>query len=164
MWIHKYMRAFGVGLQSGMEYRADFLIGMLSAAFPILIQIFMWAALYGGSGSAVMFNRSFAQMITYAVMAAIISRLIRAGFEYDVNDDIKNGGLSKYVVRPMGYLPYRMSCFLGQKCGHFVAALGLLAAALVVLSLAFHSAVVPLSGILAFLPALALALTCFVIA
>ncbi len=157
MWMRKYMRAFGVGLQSAMEYRADFLIGMLSAAFPILIQVFMWAAIYGGSGNTMMFNRSFAQMITYSVMAAIISRLVRTSFEYEVNDDIKNGGLSKYVIRPMGYLPYRMSCYLGQKAGQFVAAIGLLAAALLVLSGVFHRSVVTLGGVLAFIPALMLA-------
>lgn len=155
MWMRKYLHAFSTALQSAMECRADFLIGMISAVFPIIIQVFMWTSIYGGS-DAMFFNRSFGQMIAYTVMATVITRVIRAGFEYEVNDDIKNGGMSKYIVRPIQYLPYRLSCFLGQKTGHLTAALVLLAVALVILTLLFGDEVVTVSGVLAFIPALLL--------
>lgn len=155
MLIHKYLRAYTIGLVSALEYRANFVIGMLSASFPILIQVYMWNAIYGSSET--MFNRSYSQMIAYTVLAAIISRLIRTGFEYEINDDIKNGGLSKFVIRPVGYLPYRMSCFLGQKTGHLAAGLLLLTASIGIISIIFHTAAVSLMGVVLFLPAIALA-------
>jgi ABC-2 type transport system permease protein len=140
-----------------MEYRADFLLGMISATFPIIIQVFMWSAIYGGNEGAIYYNRSYGQMIAYTVMASILNRVIRTGFEYEVNNDIKNGDLSKYIVRPLHYLPYRLSCFMGQKTGHLTASLGLLALALVILTLLFGGGVVGVSGVLTFIPALALA-------
>ncbi len=157
MWKRKYLYAFSTALQSTMEYRADFLLGMISATFPIIIQVFMWSAIYGGNEGAIYYNRSYGQMIAYTVMASILNRVIRTGFEYEVNNDIKNGDLSKYIVRPLHYLPYRLSCFLGQKTGHLTASLGLLALALVILTLLFGGGVVGLGGVLAFIPALALA-------
>jgi len=36
-------------------------------------------------------------------------------FEYEINDDIKNGGLNKYIVKPVNYCFYRIACFFGQK-------------------------------------------------
>ena len=131
MTIRKYLHSLGLGLKEAIAYRADFWLGVASAAFPIFIQVFMWQALYGGSGQSALYGRSFAQMLSYSVAAAILWRLLRTGFEYEINDDIKNGGLSKYVVRPIHYLPYRLSCFVGQKLGALVG--GLYAATMYVL-------------------------------
>ncbi len=157
MWKRKYFHAFSTALQSTMEYRTDFLLGMIGAAFPIFIQVFLWTAIYGGNEGAVFYSRSYGQMIAYTVIASILNKMIRTSFEYEVNNDIKNGDLSKYIVRPILYLPYRLSCFLGQKTGHLTASLGLLALALVILTLLFGRGVIGLSGVFAFIPALIMA-------
>ena len=158
MSLRKYVYALGLGVKETMAYRADFWLSLVGAAFPILIQIFMWDALYKGSGSALLYGRSQAGMMAYSVSAAIIWRLLRTGFEYDINEDIKNGGLSKYVIRPVGYLPYRLFCFAGQKLGMLLGGLLLLALALLGVGLAFHALPVSLAGVLMFLPALLFAL------
>ncbi len=151
---HKYQYALGLGVKETMAYRADFWIGLASAAFPICIQFFMWQALYGGSDSSILFGRDYQQMLAYSVSAAILWRLLRTNFEYEINEDIKNGGLSKYVIRPIGYLPYRMSCFLGQKIGVLFGGLSLMALGLAGVGLYFHASPVTFSGILLFLPTL----------
>lgn len=154
MTIRKYLHSLGLGLKEAIAYRTDFWLGVASAAFPIFIQVFMWQALYGGAGKAELFGRGYAQMLAYSVSAAILWRLLRTGFEYEINEDIKNGGLSKYVVRPIHYLPYRLSCFVGQKLGALVGGLGLLALALLCVGLAFRASPVGMEGVLLFLPAL----------
>lgn len=113
--MQKYSQSFLLGIQNAMEYRANFLLSMVSAVFPIFIQFFLWSSIYQGDVTQVINGYTFYQIIAYTVMASIISRLIRTGFEYDINDDIKNGGLNKYLVKPVDYFTYRLSCFLGQK-------------------------------------------------
>jgi ABC-2 type transport system permease protein len=152
--MRKYLYSLGLGIKETMAYRADFWLGIASAIFPILIQIFMWQALYGGSGGGELYGRSYAQMLAYSVSASILWRLLKTGFEYEINDDIKNGGLSKYVIRPIQYLPYRLSCFLGQKIGVLLSGLMLMALALTGVGLYFHAAPVTLQGVLLFLPTL----------
>ncbi len=154
MTLRKYLYSFGLGMKETMAYRADFWMGLASAAFPIIIQIFMWQALYQGSGGGALFGREYHQMLAYSVSAAILWRLLRTGFEYDINEDIKNGGLSKYVIRPVGYLPYRLSCFLGQKIGVLLGGLILMALAITGVGLYFHASPVQASGVLLFLPTL----------
>lgn len=139
-WHYKYVKAFTLGLQNSMEYRSDFFISMISALFPIFIQLFMWTSIYGNSGRTVMFGYSFAQMVTYTVIASIVSRLIRTGFEYEINDEIKNGGFNKFIVRPIGYFSYKLSCFLGQKLFQLGLTSILLCGVIIMLSLKFgHS-------------------------
>lgn len=113
--MQKYYRAFLLGIQNAMEYRANFLLSMVSAAFPIFIQFFLWSAIYRGNTTAVINGYTFYQIIAYSIMASFIARLIRTGFEYEINDDIKNGGLNKYIIKPVDYFAYRLSCFIGLK-------------------------------------------------
>lgn len=152
--MRKYAYTLGLGIKETMAYRADFWLSILSAVFPILIQVFMWKALYGGTEGGTLFNRTYAQMMAYSVSASLLWRLLKTGFEYEINEDIKNGGLSKYVIRPIAYLPYRLSCFLGQKIAVLLSGLALIALALAGVGLYFHTAPVAWQGALLFVPAL----------
>ncbi len=157
--MKKYLYTFGLGVKETMAYRADFWLGIVSAVFPILIQVFMWQALYSGVGGGVLFGRDYAQMMAYSVAASLLWRLLKTGFEYEINEDIKNGGLSKYVIRPIHYLPYRLFCFLGQKAAVLLSGLGLMALALAGVGLYFHTSPVTVPSVLLFLPILFGALT-----
>ena len=41
-------------------------------------------------------------------------------------DDVKNGKFSKFLVQPLGYFPYRLCSFLGQKLPGLIMILGIL--------------------------------------
>lgn len=113
--LAKYVQALVIGIQNALEYRANFLIHMVSALWPIIIQSFLWSAIYGSSDKAAVFGYTYTGMIAYTVIANLTARLVRTGFEYEMNDDIRNGGLAKYIIRPVSYFGYRLASFLGQK-------------------------------------------------
>lgn len=113
--IATYRRAFAIGMQNALEYRMDFVLNMVTAVFPIFIQLFMWSAIYGKTGEGAMFGYTYPQMIAYTVLAGILNRLLRTGFEYEISDDIKTGGMNKYIIRPIYHFPYRLALFLGSK-------------------------------------------------
>ncbi len=135
--LSKYKKSFILGMQSIMEYRADFIMNLVSAAWPMIIQLFMWSSIYGGSGKEVMFGYTYAQMITYTVIANIVQRLLRTYFEYEINDDIKNGGLDKFIVRPINYFQFRMFMFMGGKLVESVFIYGVLIGAILILNASF---------------------------
>lgn len=112
---NKYLRTFMLGLQNAMEYRINFLFSLLSTVFPVIIQCFLWTAIYGSTSGARVFSYTYTQMITYTVLAGVVTKLISAGFEYEIASEIKEGGLSKYIVRPVNYFLYKISSFMGQK-------------------------------------------------
>ncbi len=113
--MHKYFRAFLLGIQNAMEYRSNYFLNMVSALFPICIQYFLWTAIYQGNHQAVINGYTYQQIIIYTIMANVISRFIRTGFEYEVAEDVKNGGLNKFITKPIDYSLYKFCCFLGQK-------------------------------------------------
>lgn len=111
----KYLKAFTISLQRSMEYRASFFISLLSAVFPIIMQYFLWTAIYGNSHDSSLYGFTYNQMIAYIVLSSIVACIVNTGFEWEIANDIKNGGLNAYIVKPIGYLPYKAACFLGGK-------------------------------------------------
>ena len=95
--------------------------------------------------------------LVYTLLAAMVSHLVYTGFEYQVNQDIKNGGLNKYLVRPVNYRGYQFFSFLGEKAPQLLILLAV-AAALLVFSVFTLGLVLSLPRVLAFLTSLVLAL------
>jgi ABC-2 type transport system permease protein len=156
-WLAKYGKAFEMGFQSALEYRVNFLISLISAAYPIFIQTFLWTAIYSGSGEAVMYGYTYRQMLVYTFLAGLVARLVRTGFEYEIMEDVKNGRYSKFLVQPLGYFAYRLASYFGQKTPGQVMILAILAVVLVGLN-AFWGFAPGLAQILLFLLAILLAM------
>lgn len=125
--LKKYTKTFELGFQTALEYRANFLLSLLSTVYPIFIQSFLWTAIYRNSAQAVVYGYTYRQMIAYTFLAGLVARIVRTGFEYDIMHDIKEGKFSTFLVQPMSYLPYRLSSYFGQKLPGFVMILVILA-------------------------------------
>jgi ABC-2 type transport system permease protein len=142
-------------MQNALEYRGAFMLSLFSSVWPILIQFFLWSSLYRAT-DGMLFGYTYAQMITYTVFANIVQQFLRTGFEYEINIDVKNGGLDKFIVRPIGYFNFYMTSFFGGKLVMSVFVFVLLGAAAAIINSVF-GAVVTLTGILLFLVVLVLA-------
>ena len=154
--IKKYIKAFEMGFQTALEYRLNFLISLISVAYPIFIQTFMWSAIYGASTQEVVYGFTYRQMIAYTFLAGLVTRIVRTGFEYEIMEDVKSGKFSKFLVQPLGYFPYRICSYFGQKLPGQVIIFILLALVLTGLSV-FWGLTLEFVRVLAFLGALLLA-------
>lgn len=157
-WLAKYGKAFELGFQTALEYRANFVISLISAAYPIFIQTFLWTAIFSASQSQTVYGYSYRQMIVYTFLAGLVARIVRTGFEYEIMDDVKSGKYSKFLVQPLGYFAYRLSSFYGGKLPHLAIILVILACVLVGLVFVWGFPITFLQ-ILAFLLSMVLAIT-----
>ena len=152
----KYVKCFGTGVKAGLEYRANVWFSIAGAIAPVVIQTALWIVLYGNDRTATLFGFTFAQMVAYTVVAQLVTRLVRTGFEYDVNNDIRTGSLDRYLVKPIGYFGFRLFAFLGDKAVQGAVMGALLACAVAALSLILDFLVTP-SSIALFLAAMVFA-------
>ncbi|WP_379128442.1 ABC transporter permease [Paenibacillus sp. sgz500958] len=120
---NKFAVSFSLGMQNSMEYRFNFFMGFASLFFPIFIQLYLWKAVYRHASNVNLYGYTYHQMIVYTIVAALVSRLVATGLEYDINHDIKSGGLNKFLVRPIGYFPYKICVYLGGKVLSFAITL-----------------------------------------
>ncbi len=149
--LKKYIKAFLMGLQSAMEYRADFFLSIFSGTFIILIQCFFWTAVFASSSSTIVYGYTFPQMISYSIMAGLVAKMTSTGFEWEIAEDIKSGGLSKFIVQPVSYFYYRVCCFFGRKVLQF-GILAILSVAALVFCVQFLSLEINLINIILFVP------------
>lgn len=156
-WLRKYSRTFEMGFQVAMEYRINFAISLISAAYPIFIQSFLWTALYRNTSESDLFGYTYRQIIAYTFLAGLVSRIVRTGFEYEIMDDVKTGKFSKFLVQPLGYFPYRLANFFGQKLISLAMILSILAVMLIGLNV-FWDVSLQFSRIMVFLLTLPLAM------
>lgn len=155
--MNPYRCTFQMGMEKALEYRVNFVLSLLSAVFPIVIQTFLWNYLYGNSDAAAMTGYSYSQIMVYTLLASMVSHLVYTGFEYQVNEDIKNGGLNKYLVKPVNYRSYQFFSFLGEKAPQLLILLAV-AAVLLIFSVAALGLMLSFPRVLAFLVSLILAL------
>lgn len=154
--MSSYRCVFIMGVERALEYRVSFFLSMLSAVFPILIQTTMWNYLYGHTDAAAVFGYEQGQILLYTLLATIVSQLAGTGFEGEMNEDIKMGGLNKYLVRPVDYKWYQFFRFIGQKIPRLMVAAPVM---ILIIGAAFWQGLpLTIGRVLVFLVSLALAL------
>jgi ABC-2 type transport system permease protein len=122
----KYTRVFKLGVQASLEYRLDFLFSLISAFFPIMIQYYIWKAVYGRSETGEFFGYSYGEMILYTIMAAIVTRIVSTNMDHVIASDIKNGSLNKHLIQPANYFGLKLFTMLGNKMFFFSVMIAIL--------------------------------------
>jgi ABC-2 type transport system permease protein len=116
-----YARVFTLGLQQQMEYRFNTLLESLIGLGSFLVLFFLWTSVYASNGGATMEGMSLPQMLTYVLLSKFWDWVQNPGAEIDeaIPEDIRGGGLSKVLTRPMSDRFYRLSLYLSRRafCG-----------------------------------------------
>ena len=119
--VRKYVKIFSLGFQSGLEYRADFLLRLVSGIFVLILQCFLWTAVFNQSETEMVYGYTYSQMITYSIISILASQLTSTGFQWEIADDIKLGGMNKYIAQPVNYTCFKLFSFLGKKLSQIMA-------------------------------------------
>jgi ABC-2 type transport system permease protein len=110
----KYRHAFVVGLQSNLVYRWNFAVRSLFSIFHLAFVFIFWGAIY--SVKADIGGFGFAQTLTYFVVLFLLQFLIGAFNEdYLISEDIRNGLINQFLLKPINYFAYRLSVFAAAR-------------------------------------------------
>ncbi|MCR8845582.1 ABC-2 family transporter protein [Paenibacillus sp. SC116] len=112
---NKYAVTFRFGLQHALEYRSNFFLSLISAFVPAVVQYYIWSTVYKSYSDTTLFGYSYEQMIAYTILAAVVSKLVMTNMEHAVSNDIKTGGLNRYLIQPISYFGFRLCHYFGQK-------------------------------------------------
>lgn len=134
---NKYRCTFRMGLQEAMEYRFDFVMTLISMIFPVITSVCLWTAVNESTNSIETTGYTYPQLLLYTILAALMSKLITTGFENEINEDIKMGGLNKYLVKPISYIRYRYYAFMGNKFPSMILFLILTALSMIYFSIMY---------------------------
>ena len=112
-----YVRVFVLGIQEQLEYRLDNFMESLVGLGSFLVIVFLWSSIYAANGGGDIGGLSFPQMLTYLLLSRFWDWVQNPAREVDtmLPDDIRGGGLSKVLARPMSDRYYRLSLYLSHR-------------------------------------------------
>jgi ABC-2 type transport system permease protein len=112
--VIKYGHAFIVGLQGNLVYRWNFAIRSCFWFCHLLVVYLLWGAVFSGKSSIGGFT--FDQTLTYFVVIFIMQFFIGAFNEdYQISEDIRNGLINQFLLKPINYFAYRLSVFAAAR-------------------------------------------------
>lgn len=115
MSLRLFGRIFSLEVRKEMSYRLDFWVNALVGFLAYFgVAYYLWEAVFRESGKSVIGGYTFRAMTLYYVLVILMGRLVR-GAEHvgDIAQDIYEGGLSRYIVYPTHYFPFKYAQHLG---------------------------------------------------
>lgn len=106
---------FSLTLQEEAVRRLDIIIGSLVLWVPILFHVLLWSAVYEASPNAnVQLGYTQAQTVTYFVMALLSGRIVMTNIHQDLNGQILDGGMNRFLFQPVNHFGYHLMRYLAQ--------------------------------------------------
>ncbi len=115
-FLTKYRHAFLVGLQSNLIYRWNFAVRGLFSLFHLAAVFILWSAAFQGTGRDGIGGYGLGATITYFVALLVLQFFISAFNEdYQISEDIRNGLINQFLLKPINYFGYRLSIFAAAR-------------------------------------------------
>lgn len=111
--MNKYLLVAKDTWDETLTYRLNFVMYRLRNVLSFLTFYFFWIALLPQNGS--LFGYSQSVMLTYVLGTSLLSAFVLSSQSYKVGDDIIQGNLSNYLIKPMHYFTYWLARDIGDK-------------------------------------------------
>lgn len=102
--IESYIKIIDLSFQNQMEYKMNFFLSFLFQLIPFIVNILLWLAITT-TGT---FSMTRSEIITYYAICLITSNLVVCSIQNEVSDDIRNGTINKYLIKPVNYFGYQL--------------------------------------------------------
>jgi ABC-2 type transport system permease protein len=112
--VTKYCHAFVVGLQSNLVYRWNFAVRSIFSLSHLVVVFILWGAVFSMRATVGSFD--FSQTLTYFVVVFFLQFFVGAFNEdYLISEDIRNGLINQFLLKPINYFAYRLSVFTAAR-------------------------------------------------
>ncbi len=95
------------GFQDTMAYRLDFIFEVLGYAIvPAAIQMVLWHAMFSTGGVTEVRGMSYHDLVSYTLTSVLFSQVRGGNHDFELQEMIRSGGLSQYLLRPVGVVEF----------------------------------------------------------
>jgi ABC-2 type transport system permease protein len=115
--LKKYWHVIGIGIQSNLTYRVNYLTRTLFSFIPLFAMLSLWRTIYAANGAGhLLSGYTQAQMIFYYLMVAIVDIFTAVNEDdWQIAADIREGNISQFLLKPVDYLWYRLCLFFSGR-------------------------------------------------
>ena len=108
--MRTYWKVAVLGWQDSLVYRFNALIWILYSVLPSLTLMLVWLAAYSSREKGASFGGfDLPSMMTYYLFVTALSVAITPNPEWEIAQTIRDGKLTPFLLRPVGYFGYRFA-------------------------------------------------------
>jgi ABC-2 type transport system permease protein len=107
--MKKYWTVALLGWQDSLVYRFNALVWVLYAVLPSLTLMLVWLAAYRSGGPSQIGGFNLSEMMTYYLCVTALSVAITPHPEWEIAQQIRDGKITQFIVRPIGFFGYRLA-------------------------------------------------------
>jgi ABC-2 type transport system permease protein len=133
--MKKYWTVALLGWQDSLVYRFNALVWVLYAVLPSLTLMLVWLAAYRDGGPEQIGGFNLSEMMTYYLCVTALSVAITPHPEWEIAQQIRDGKITQFIVRPIGFFGYR----LAQETSYQIIKTAMFLPAFALLVLAFRA-------------------------
>jgi ABC-2 type transport system permease protein len=126
--LTKWWIILRISLEERLVYRGDFALGTLVRFLPVVVQIFLWGAIYeaaaaAGNKSAQIAGYSYHEMVAYYLLV-MVGRAFSSmpGLASGIARDIRTGVVKKYLIQPIDMLGFLLLYRVAHKIVYYTVA------------------------------------------
>ncbi|OGO77584.1 MAG: ABC transporter permease [Clostridiales bacterium GWB2_37_7] len=110
--MKKYFETAKVLFKAQLVYRFDTITSIIFTISKVFLAYVLWGAIFGKQ--SVVSGFTFNSMLSYYIISSFINQLDQSSSTgWQISNEIRNGGFSKYIIKPMNIFGY----FTAQTAG-----------------------------------------------
>ncbi|MFC1613543.1 ABC transporter permease [Patescibacteria group bacterium] len=129
--MRKYWTILKLELQKGMQYRFNFFASIVSNSFILIFFFYFWIKIYSEGNKIGSYD--LRSLLTYYFLAVIIGSLLFLNLGWIISDEIREGRLTNFILKPLNYLINNFAKYWGALCGKLIYYIPIIAIAFIFL-------------------------------
>lgn len=111
--MRKYVEITKIYIKTQMVWRADTIFNMLFTISRVIFAVVLWKMIFAGRD--ILAGFTYQTMLTYYIITVFLGQMDQSrDIGYQMNEQIRNGTFSKYMILPVDMKGYFVSMQLGK--------------------------------------------------
>lgn len=120
--MQKYLLVIQNTWNETLTYRINFIMWRVRTSIQLLTIYLLWFSVIPQNGN--LFGYSQSQMLTYILATSIVTAIVFATRTHEIAQNINEGDLSIFILKPWGYFTYWFFRDIGDKLMNIVFMIG----------------------------------------
>lgn len=116
--MKKYFRVARNTWEEMLTYRFNFTMWRVRTVVSLLSVYFLWYAAIPKGEEVLGYDQS--SILTYILLTALVSALVTSNRSYAIGEEINQGNLSNFLMKPINYFSYWFSKDMGDKAMNLI--------------------------------------------
>ncbi|MBI2086405.1 ABC-2 family transporter protein [Candidatus Daviesbacteria bacterium] len=111
--MKKYFQIFKISWQQNLTYRLNFILWRIRTILQLLLVYFIWWTVFQTQANLFGYTKSL--ILTYILVAALIRVIVLSTRVTDLINQINDGSVVNFIVKPLGFIRYYLSVDFADK-------------------------------------------------